>query len=107
SGQKHSDRSAQSEPRQTEKTVDKNIRENRLENKCHKTTQQKERPPPTGMLVPRIESVNRDSRGPWPVRPVSPLQEKPRVRLTSVRWTIRIRAPLRTREARYSPSCSQ
>ena len=36
------------------------------------------------------------------LRRLSPLQEKPRVPLTSVRWTFRILALLQTREARYS-----
>src|SRR5207253_1220360 len=102
SGQRHSVCPSRAPSRRSGRMAEKNVPANRLGIQCCKTTQQTERPPPAGMLVPRIESVNRHSPEPLPVRLVSPLQEKPRVPLTNVRWTVRIRALLQTREARYS-----
>src|SRR5580765_8033999 len=50
--------------KRSEQTVEKGVRADRLGIRCRQTTLQTERPPPAGMPVPRIESVNQDSQGP-------------------------------------------
>src|SRR5712671_1686660 len=106
SGQRHCVCPSRAPSKRSERTVEKNLRADRLGTRWRKKTQQTERLPPAGTLVPQIESVNRHLPAPSPVLRVSPLQEKPRVPLTSVRWTVRIRVLLQTREARHSRSYS-
>src|SRR5690242_5299397 len=107
SGRRHSVCPSRAPSRRSKRTVENNVRADRLGIRCRKATQQTEKPSPEGTLVPQSESVNRRSPGPSTVRRVSLLQEKLTVPLTSAGWTVQVRALLQRQEARYSPSCSQ